>query len=375
MDLENLSIEKKNLEEETSIEKLQLRDDALLETQMKFCANILMRLKRNPNREPFLDPVDPVLLGIPDYPEKIKHPMDISTVKHKLDTKVYRCPEEFHSDMTLMFNNCYTYNHPESVVYTMGKNLQKAYEAMYAEMPTEVKRRKTEPILSPAKIKRTTRSPEGMNPDDYAFCAEVLTEIEKAKHKKYTWPFMYPVTDEDVPGYSSVIKSPMDLSTIRSKFDGRKYANSTEFISDLNLMITNCFTFNKPDSEVYRHGEELNRLIQSLVNKSKDVDARIAEIRRKISTLTQELRALEQQSSKTVFTLVDRERIGKAIIQMTRTQMEKIAEIVHRHCAYEYVDNDEIEINLETMPDEIVGEIDEYIMKVKNGEEISSMSE
>ncbi|KAM0680357.1 transcription initiation at TATA-containing promoter protein [Glugoides intestinalis] len=301
--------------------------------------------------------------------------MDISTIKQKLDSRVYTSPEEFKDDMQLMFENCYTYNQPDSVVYTMGKELQRAYESIYAEMPTEVKRKRVDPVVSPIKPKRIARSPEGMNPEEHNNCLEILSELEKQKHRKYSRPFLYPVTEQDAPGYFSIISNPIDLSTIKSKLDTRKYSSAAEFISDLNLMLSNCFVFNKPESDVYKCGEEFDKVLQQLLNKEKDPEARIADIRRKIAVLTQELRALEQQCTKGLYTLSDRERIGKTIIQMTRTQTAKIAEIVHRHCAYEYVDNDEIEINLETMPDDIVKELDEYIMKIKNGEAVSSASE
>lgn len=354
------------------------RSDELIEAQLKYCSMMLTRLKRNANAGPFLKPVDPIALGIPDYLEKIKHPMDISTVKHKLDTKAYKVPEEFYSDITLMFNNCYAYNQPDSVVYSMGKDLQKTFESLYADMPTEVKKRKAESAapLSPVKPKRQARSPEAMSPEDHAFCAEILLELEKAKHKKYSWPFLYPVTEQDAPGYFSIITHPIDLSTIRNKFDTRRYSSASEFVADLNLMISNCFKFNKVDTEVYKCGEEFNKVIQSLVHKGKDVDSRIAEVRRKISILNQELRMLEQQqTSKTRYTLSDREKIGKAIIQMTKKQTEKVSEIVHKHSAYDYVDNDEIEINLETMPDFVVGEIYEYVQKIQHGNEASTTSE
>lgn len=353
------------------------RNDELVDAQMKYCGMILTRLKRNPNAVPFLKPVDPIALGIPDYFEKIEHPMDMSTIKHKLDTRVYTSPEEFHSDMNLMFNNCYTYNQPESVVYGMGKDLQRAYEGLYAELPREVKKRRVVPIpSSPVKPKRQARSPEVLSPDDHSFCVEVLGELEKGKYSKWSWPFMVPVTEKDAPGYFSVITHPMDMSTIKAKVDGRRYTSVNEFIEDLNLMMANCFKFNKPDTEVYRCGEEFNKVIQGLIHKGKAVDTRIVELRKKISAMTSELRQLEQQlTSKVRFTLADRERIGKAIIHMTKKQTERVSEIVHKHSAYDYVDNDEIEINLETMPDMVVGEIYEYIQKVQEGEEGTSGSD
>lgn len=362
---------------EYQIDPTDQRDEVLKETQLKFCSTMLTKLKRNPNASPFLKPVDPIALGIPDYLEKIKNPMDISTVKHRLDTKFYLDPEEFHSDMTLMFNNCYSYNHKDSIVYKMGEELEKAFESNYLEMPSEIKKRKIEHVISPSKPRRAAKSPEVMNPDDQSKCAEILLELEKQKHRKFSWPFLYPVTEADAPGYFSIITNPMDLSTVRTKLDTRKYSSFQEFVSDLNLMIENCFKFNSSESEVSRCGEEFNKLLQSVIYKDKDSDSRIAELRKKISSLTQELKALEQSSTKGLYTLEDRERIGKTIIQMTKMQTEKVAEIVHRHCAYEYVDNDEIEINLQTMADEVVAELDEYIQRIKNGDngDVSSTSD
>ena len=51
---------------------------------LKKCMKILLYLKKNINSDPFLMPVDPVALKIPDYPLIVKEPMDISTVEKKL---------------------------------------------------------------------------------------------------------------------------------------------------------------------------------------------------------------------------------------------------------------------------------------------------
>lgn len=354
---------------------------AFTEAEQKFCSTLLQRIKRTPNAGPFLKPVDPVALGIPDYFDKIKHPMDLSTIKSKLDSRQYSSIEEFNSDFALMFNNCYTYNHPESAVYGICKDLQKTYEALYEGRGNAPSKRQNEPIrgdMSPlVKTKRTLRSPEtSMSLEDFTFCSEILSELEKTKHRKFSWPFLFPVTEQDAPGYFTIISSPMDLSTVRSKLDGRRYSCTQDFINDVYLIVDNCFKYNQPESEVFKCGVEFKKLINILCsgtggssNKGvRDLEYRINDIRKKISALTQELQQLEQQSSKVVFSLTDRERIGRFIIQMNKSQLENVAKIVHRHCAYEYVDNDEIEINLQTMKDDVVGEIDLYIQKIKNGE-------
>lgn len=348
--------------------------DALVEQQLKYCGTILTRLKRNSNAGPFLKPVDPVALGIPDYPEKIKEPMDISTIKRNLDAAAYKGPEDFHRDVCLMFDNCFTYNAPGSVVYDMGKDLQKIYESLYADLPLDAVKRSKSAAVSPRVPEKPKRVVKGgdMNGEDYAACQDILAELEKTRHRKVTWPFLEPVSEEDAPGYSQAIQRPMDLATMRKRLDGHAYSTMAEFVADLEQIITNCYQFNVPETDVYRCCQEFERLVRSLVGKQADLDARINELRKKISALGAELRELERQKSQTkqVFSLSDRERIGGAIVKMTRVQTEKVAEIVQRHCAYEYIDNDEIELNLQTIPDEVVGELNEYIQRVRSNDEI-----
>lgn len=353
--------------------------DVLVEQQLKYCTGILTRLKRNSNAGPFLKPVDPVALGIPDYPERIKHPMDLSTIRHNLDSGAYGGPEDFHRDMKLMFDNCYTYNAAGTVVHEMGRDLQKVFDGYYGEIPTEVVKKARQggsPRLAEKGKRPAARgsAEERMSGEDFSFCSETLAELEKAKHRKCTWPFSAPVSEKDAPGYFDVVKTPMDLGTIRKKLDAKSYGSSQEFASDLELIVENCYKFNAPGTEVHGCCEEFEKVVRGLLGRAKDPDTRINELRKKISQLTAELREVEKQKGQTrrVFSLSDRERIGQALIRMSRAQAERVAEIVQRHCAYEYIDNDEIELNMNTIPDEIVNEINEYISKASSNDEESA---
>ena len=67
---------------------------------------------------PFYYPVNTIKLGLPDYFKIIKQPMDLGTVKKRLENNYYWCAQECIDDINLMFNNCYTYNKPGEVKYT-----------------------------------------------------------------------------------------------------------------------------------------------------------------------------------------------------------------------------------------------------------------
>ena len=63
----------------------QKRKNAL----MRSCRDVLNHVKRNKFHWIFAQPVDAVKLGIPDYYEIVKNPMDLGKVKEKLDGKKY----------------------------------------------------------------------------------------------------------------------------------------------------------------------------------------------------------------------------------------------------------------------------------------------
>lgn len=63
--------------------------------------------------------MNPIELGIPDYPDIIKNPMDFSTIKKKLNNGLYPNFENFNEDMNLTFNNCFIYNGVDN--YKLGK--------------------------------------------------------------------------------------------------------------------------------------------------------------------------------------------------------------------------------------------------------------
>ena len=77
----------------------------------------LEKLYRQDESLPFRQPVDPQSLGIPDYFDIVKTPMDLSTVKRKLDTGQYTDPWEYVDDVWLMFDNAWLYNRKTSRVY------------------------------------------------------------------------------------------------------------------------------------------------------------------------------------------------------------------------------------------------------------------
>ena len=68
-------------------------------------------------------PVDPVALGLPDYYEVVKIPMDLGTISKKLTEGSYRDLHNFVVDVHLTFDNAMNYNPKNSDVYICWRRI------------------------------------------------------------------------------------------------------------------------------------------------------------------------------------------------------------------------------------------------------------
>ncbi|XP_038129032.1 bromodomain testis-specific protein-like [Cyprinodon tularosa] len=110
--------------------------------QLRYCSNILKEMLSKRHYAyawPFYTPVDAVALGLHDYHDIIKQPMDLSTIKKKMDHQEYSDPKEFAADVRLMFSNCYKYNPPSYHVVLMARKLQDIFESRYMNIFQEPK--------------------------------------------------------------------------------------------------------------------------------------------------------------------------------------------------------------------------------------------
>uniref|UniRef100_A0A8D2J8D9 Bromodomain-containing protein 9 n=1 Tax=Varanus komodoensis TaxID=61221 RepID=A0A8D2J8D9_VARKO len=69
--------------------------------------------------------------------------------------------------------------------------------------------------------------------------------------------FAFPVTDAIAPGYSMIIKHPMDFGTMKEKISANEYKSITEFKADFKLMCDNAMTYNRPDTVYYKLAKKI----------------------------------------------------------------------------------------------------------------------
>ena len=114
----------------------------------------------------------------------------------------------------------------------------------------------------------------------YEAAEKVLSEIKA--NTEHSQPFLQRVNKRDAPDYYqskytprtslcsglrfSVIKQPMDLSTMTKKLKQLQYKSKQEFANDLNLIWDNCARYNNNlDHFIRKHGEAMRRASNQLV--------------------------------------------------------------------------------------------------------------
>ncbi|KAL1555977.1 hypothetical protein AAHA92_11653 [Salvia divinorum] len=101
------------------------------------CIKILKGLMDRRLSQAFSKPVDPV--KTPDYFKTIKNPMDLGTIKRKLERNMYSAAKEFADDMLLTFRNPMSYYPPSAEVYCSARLLNCNFKRMWGILDAKLK--------------------------------------------------------------------------------------------------------------------------------------------------------------------------------------------------------------------------------------------
>ncbi|XP_010912649.1 transcription factor GTE1 isoform X2 [Elaeis guineensis] len=108
---------------------------------MRRFGTILKQITQHKWAWPFMKPVQVEALGLHDYYEVIKKPMDFSTIKNQMEAKDgcrYKNVREIYADVILVFTNAMTYNDEGSHVHVMAKTLLEIFEKKWLQLLPKV---------------------------------------------------------------------------------------------------------------------------------------------------------------------------------------------------------------------------------------------
>lgn len=81
--------------------------------------------------------------------------------------------------------------------------------------------------------------------------------------------FHFPVSEEEVPDYRSIIHKPMDMATVLQRVDSGQYLTRAAFMKDIDLIVSNAKTYNGDDyngSRIVSRACELRDVVQGMLS-------------------------------------------------------------------------------------------------------------
>lgn len=154
------------------------------------------------------------------------------------------------------------------------KHLLTAIEMRRAELPvTDIELRN---LVSDVRKNRSKwASEERIGQEElYEACERVVQELRGTT--EHSTAFLNKVSKREAPNYNDVIRKPMDLNTVMRKLRALQYNSKKEFVDDLNLIWSNCLTYNSDPSHFLRaHAIAMHKKTQALAPLIPDVAIRL----------------------------------------------------------------------------------------------------
>lgn len=195
---------------------------------------------KNRISEVFIDPVDPEVEGYPDYLEVVRTPMDLTTVRKKLESDEYETVQQWKSDVELIWTNAILFHGSESLIGIIATELSylfTEYTQTFTDVPSSdwIARLtllcdefsnavKAVSIANPYLTRKSpsimAMTPNPSEPEDAQMTVEEITQLgndikrlKSAKHKQQMFECLKSMEPQVVGEKTSLMVNLCELST------------------------------------------------------------------------------------------------------------------------------------------------------------------
>ncbi|KAI5098010.1 tyrosine-protein kinase BAZ1B [Silurus meridionalis] len=113
-------------------------------------------------------------------------------------------------------------------------------------------------------VRQSSRTGGNKQVHELEKCEEILQKLNKFR---YSWPFREPVSAEEAEDYQDIISTPMDFSTMQSKFKSSQYRGPQDFVEDMKLVFSNAEEYNQPGNSVLQCMNRTEQTFTELLHK------------------------------------------------------------------------------------------------------------
>lgn len=200
----------------------------------------------------------------PQYYEIVSQPMDLTSWKKSINN--FKNIKEGCDTLRLIWQNCLLFN-------VEGSEISATAHLLATESEHMIQQKFGEEFADFKYLKRKTEKSEIQREEkkikkdfDPAFVKNVLSLL---LDHELALPFTKPVREVDAPGYFDFVKTPMDLSLVKSRVKNNYYNSLDVFIREVDLIWENCLLYNDPKSEIASHAKSLRSYFHNLLKTSK----------------------------------------------------------------------------------------------------------
>jgi len=154
----------------------------------------------------------------------------------------------------------------------------------------------------------------------------------------------------------------MDLTTVKDSLVGGKFTSYENFFDDLQLIWSNCKTFNMSQSDIYKMAEECERLSVNLVKQmSKELGLAGSK---KAKRETEYFEKSDDEDDQSI-TLDDRIAFSEKVRKLNVEQMTELVKFIQNLVpkAIEDIDADKLQIKVDELGPESFTEIGNLVDK------------
>lgn len=198
--------------------------------------------------EPFLAPVD--LARYPAYARCVAYPVDLASMRARFAAQWYRRAAAAMFDARYLASNAELFNEAHAPIVRQARLVSELLLQLIARW------RDADVLAAYRELAAAYRSEDEAPPAWREACARLLSELSASADAE---PFRQPVAPEQAPDYLSVVASPMDLGTVRTRLAAGHYSRAEHFAADVRRVFANSRLYNTNKrsrvsrTQTYRH--------------------------------------------------------------------------------------------------------------------------
>ena len=294
----------------------------------------------------------------------VTRPMDLTTVKSRLENGYYPDLAACTSDISQVWSNAKIYNSPEHTIHKWAVELGLITNGFVAKLPKPVKSPSVPARSSVAARQRSQpeSEKEKSNMMNLKVCENILETIMSEKMRYCAGRFHKIRTQ-----YAADTYRPMDLTQIQNNLSQGRYKTPTQFATDFRRMISETYRFCIDKDPIIEQAQELHHQFEMAFAK-------------RIQLTAEEQKSAVVQSCNTVTTPGkpgDETQILRKMLVIGQAMEEELGKMINKELAVleekRFHSAQLLVAEIENVPPEIMGDV--ILIMQRNREDLQVESD